>query len=51
VYPTSMLTLLEAVCYCHNVLTLSLPGQSSRFCPRTFSSYWWWYACAEGAIR
>jgi hypothetical protein len=46
-----MLTLRRALWYCHNVLTLSLAGQPCRFCPRTFTSYWWWYARAEGAIR
>jgi hypothetical protein len=46
-----MLTLPKAVWYCHNVLTQSRPGQPCSFCPRTFGSYWWWYARAEGAIR
>lgn len=45
------LTPQRPVCYCHNVLTLSLPGQSYRFRRGAFSSYWWWYARAEGAIH
>lgn len=44
------LTRTLRVCYCHDVLTPHLPNQSYRLFGAP-ASYWWWYVCAEGAVR